>query len=114
MYFQYTNINGFLIPNLTLGNQPTQPLGKYGMIRRDFLEHNAPATCDLMTLQGTLYPHLIEMDNAARQQVQATIQQLSAQSSAPNRKTDPVTWTQWMNQLKAQAEEMVLPMLHTL
>ena len=35
----YTNVNGYLIPNITYksGNQMEQ-LGKYGFLRRDYLE----------------------------------------------------------------------------
>ena len=52
MDFQYTNINGFLIPNLTLGNQPTQPLGKYGMIRNP-KDHQAWQLIEEIGMRGT-------------------------------------------------------------
>ena len=42
------------------------------------------------------------------------MQQLIRQTPMPNRKTDPLGWAQQMNLLKAQAEEMVMPMLYAL
>ena len=41
MKLTYTNVNGYLIPNLTYksGNQMEQ-LGKYGFLRRDYLKNH--------------------------------------------------------------------------
>ena len=111
---EYTQVNGYLIPNLTLSEQPAQPIGKYGAIRRAFLRANAPVTFDLMLLQGTLSHHLVEMDNAVRTLVSRTMDELIRQTPLPNRKTKPLGWTQQMNLLKAQAEELAMPMLYAL
>ena len=63
---------------------------------------------DEMLLEGTLYPHLAEMDNAVHRQIEQTMQTLMQQSTAPNRQTDPMGWTQWMNALQSQAEELAM------
>ena len=111
---EYTNINGYLVPNLTLNEQPMQPIGKYGSLRREFLRENDPMTFEEMTLTGTLYKHLLEVENAVRLQIEQTMQQLMRQSEAPDRKTDPLGWTQWMNDLKLQAEELAMPILYSM
>lgn len=111
---EYMQMNGYLIPNLTLSEQPAQPIGKYGEIRRTFLRENAPATFELMLLEGTLYPHLVEMDNTVRMQVSQTMDELIRQTPMPSRKTDPLGWTQQMNLLKAEAEELAMPILYEL
>ena len=111
---EYTMVNGYQIPNLTLDEQPMQEIGKYGSLRRKFLMENAPMTFDEMLLEGTLYPHLVEMDKAVHQQIEQTMQTLMQQSSAPNRQTDPMGWTQWMNALKAQAEELAMQQIYSL
>ena len=108
---EYTQVNGYLIPNLTLSEQPAQPIGKYGEIRRAFLQENAPVTFDLMLLEGTLYPHLVD---AVRTLVSRIMDELIRQTPLPNRKTNPLDWTQQMNLLKAQAEELAMPMLYAL
>ena len=47
MKLTYTNVNGYLIPNLTYksGNQMEQ-LGKYGFLRRDYLKNQFPVSGD--------------------------------------------------------------------
>lgn len=39
----YTQNGDYLIPNLTLGEQPTQPIGKYGHMRKTYLQERRPA-----------------------------------------------------------------------
>ena len=69
---------------------------------------------DEMLLEGTLYPHLAEMDNAVHRQIEQTMQTLMQQSTAPNRQTDPMGWTQWMNALQSQAKELAMRQIYSL
>ena len=63
---EYMMVNGYQIPALTLNEPPMPEIGKYGSLRRKFLLENAPMMFDEMMLEGTLYPHLVEMDNGSR------------------------------------------------
>ena len=38
MELTYRQEANYLIPDLTLGEQPKEPLGKYGMLRKRFLK----------------------------------------------------------------------------
>ena len=55
MKLTYTNVNGYLIPNLTYksGEQMVQ-LGKYGFLRRDYLKNHRNSTYQVMLLQDTI------------------------------------------------------------
>ncbi|MDD3229306.1 MAG: TnpV protein [Oscillospiraceae bacterium] len=97
-----------------MSNQPTQEIGKYGSLRRTFLMKNDPLTYEEMLINGTLYSHLLEMEQAVQQQIDRTMTALLAQNPAPSRNTDPMGWAQRMNSAQAQAEELALPMLYSL
>lgn len=58
---EYMMVNGYQIPALTLNEPPMPEIGKYGSLRRKFLLENAPMMFDEMMLEGTLYPHLVEI-----------------------------------------------------
>ena len=47
-------------------------------------------------------------------QIEQTVQLLMQQTAALDRKTDPLGWTQWMNALKAQAEELAMEQIYSL
>ena len=103
----YTQTGDYLLPNLTL-HQPKNPLGKYGRMRLNFLKQQHPVLYNTMLLNGSLYPHLMEVEQTAESQMQQTMQGLLKQNPAPNKEQHQMGWVQHMNSLKAQAEELVL------
>ena len=103
----YTQTGDYLLPNLTL-NQPRKPLGKYGRLRRTYLMNHRPVLYNTMLLSGSLYPHLMEVEQTAESRMQQTMEQLLKQTSAPDKENRQMEWVQHMNSLKAQAEELVL------
>ena len=61
-----------------------------------------------MLLNGSLYPHLMEVEQTAERRMQQTMAQLLKQNPAPDKEQNQMAWVQHMNSLKAQAEELVL------
>ena len=103
----YSTIGDYQFPNLIL-NQPRKPLGKYGRLRRTYLMNHRPVLYNTMLLNGSLYPHLMEMEQTAKSQMQQTMAQLLKQNPAPDKEQNQMAWVQHMNNLRAQAEELVL------
>ena len=103
----YSTVGDYLLPNLTL-SQPKTPLGKYGRMRRNYLKQYRPVLYNSMLLNGTLYPHLMEVEQTAESRMQQTMEQLLKQDPAPDKESQQMAWVQHMNSLKAQAEELVL------
>ena len=97
----------YFLPNLTL-NQPRKPLGKYGRLRRTYLMNHRPVLYNTMLLNGSLYPHLMEVEQTAESRMQQTMAQLLKQNPAPDKEQNQMAWVQHMNSLRAQAEELVL------
>ena len=103
----YTQTGDYLLPNLTL-HQPKNPLGKYGRMRLNFLKQQHPVLYNTMLLSGSLYPHLMEVEQTAENRMQQTMTQLLKQNPAPDKEQSQMAWVQHMNSLKAQTEELVL------
>ena len=103
----YSTVGDYQLPNLTL-NQPRKPLGKYGRMRLNFLKQQHPVLYNTMLLSGSLYPHLMEVEQTAESQMQQTMQGLLKQNPAPDKEQNQMAWVQQMNSLRAQAEELVL------
>lgn len=105
MELTYSNMDGYRVPNLTMPQE--QPVGKYGMMRLAHLKENRPAMYEELVLTTRLNAHLREIDRQAGELVQVSIQQMMAEQNSPNKETDPMGWTGWMNSLKLAAEEQV-------
>ena len=103
----YTQTGDYLLPNLTL-NQPRKPLGKYGRLRRTYLKDHRPVLYHTMLLNGSLYPHLTEVEQNAAAMKEHLMTELLAKNPAPDKEKHQMQWVQHMNSLKAQAEELVM------
>ena len=103
----YTQTGDYLLPNLTL-NQPWKLLGKYGRLRRTYLKDHRPVLYNTMLLNGSLYPHLMEVEQTAESRMQQMMAELLKQNPAPDKAQNQLMWVQHMNSLKAQAEELVM------
>ena len=57
-----------------------------------------------------LYPHLLEIDRAARERMDVMLPRMKAAAGVTEelKARDPMRWVGLMNTLKAQAEEIVL------
>ena len=103
----YSTVGDYQLPNLTLPQQE-KALGKYGRLRRTYLMNHRPVLYNSMLLNGTLYPHLMELEQTAESRMQQMMIELLKVNPAPDKVTNQMAWVQHMNSLKAQAEELVM------
>ena len=106
----YRTSGDYLIPELTLTEQEQKPLGKYGRMRKKYLQEQRPVLWNQMILSETLYPHLREIDEAASSRLEQMLPALAKAAGATEelKASDPMTWVGLMNSCKAQAEETIL------
>ena len=105
----YRKAGDYLIPDLPL-EQEEKPLGKYGRMRKTYLKEHRPILWSHLLLNGTLYPHLQEIDETANRRMAQMLPELAKRSGVTEtlKARDPMTWVGMMNNLKAQAEEVIL------
>ena len=113
MELTYRQNGDFQIPEIQLETCEERPLGKYGRMRRAYLQENNSLLYNHLTLTGKLFPHLWEIQDTATMRVEQLMVQLMQQNPAPDKKTQQMAWVQHMNMLKAQAEETVIAELIT-
>ena len=106
----YIRSGDYWIPNLSLSQQETQPLGKYGRMRKKYLQEHRPVLWNRLILTEKLYPHLREIDDTANSRLEQMMPGLmqSAGVTEALKASDPMKWVGLMNNLKAQAEEVIL------
>ena len=106
----YSKNGDYLIPNLCLTDTGAPPLGKYGRMRKRYLEEHRPILWDTMILSEKLYPHLLKVDKKARNRMAEIMSALMEQNGVNEELKDAnqMKWVGLMNTLKAQAEEIIL------
>ena len=112
MELSYRQNGDYLIPDLTLSETPedARPLGKYGRLRRSYLQEHRPGLYSRLVLSEKLFPHLREIDETANRRLEQMMLELmkSAGVTEALKASAPMKWAGLMNTLKAQAEETIL------
>jgi hypothetical protein len=80
------------------------------MLRRTFLKNHRKGTYAGLLLSEKLDSHLAEIDQTAREQVEAVTKRIAREQGVTEalKAGDPMKWTGLMNMIKLQAEEAVL------
>ena len=105
----YSQVGDYWLPLLTLPQtDKIESLGKYGRMRLAYLKTQRPVLYNKMLLNGSLWPHLQEVQRAASEQLERTIAALADKFPAPDKERAQLLWVAHMNGLKAQAEEVVV------
>ena len=104
----YAQVGEYHLPLLTLPQtDDSEPLGKYGRMRLAYLKTQRPMLYNQL-LNGTLSPHLQEVQKATCACLERTVAGLLDNYPAPGKERAQLLWVAHMNGLKAQAEEMVV------
>jgi hypothetical protein len=108
----YSRNGDYLIPHLTLtqstDSKEQSVLGKYGRMRKQYLqEHRTPLFHSLL-LSEKLFPHLLEIDQTANRRLAQIMTDLQKAQAPPDKRQKQMEWVGYMNNLKAQAEEIIL------
>ena len=106
----YTQVGDYLIPNVALPEQPNRDLGKYGRMRLRYLKEYRPGVFNRLSLRGTLFSHLLEIEDAANSRLELLMPQLAKAAGATEqlKASDQMKWVGLMNSCKAQAEEIIM------
>ena len=106
----YTQVGDVLLPNLSIGEDGQQPIGKYGRMRKHYLKEQHPVLYSELLLSGKLYPHLLEIDEACDGRMELLTCRLAEQEGVTEalKAADQMEWVRRMNSIRNRAEETVL------
>jgi hypothetical protein len=106
---EYVQAGDYQIPALTLEEPEARPLGKYGLMRFRHLRDNDKFQYSLLEIRGQLDSHLREIDETARTRVESFMEEALKKNPILEdlKNSNPLEWAGRMENLKAQAEEIV-------
>ena len=103
-------MSDYEIPIIGLSEAATENLGKYGRMRKQYLQAHRPGLYNSLLLSGTLYAHLLEIDQTARKRLEQMMPEMAKAAGATKelKVHAPLRWVGLMNACKAQMEEVIL------
>ncbi len=106
----YREENGHLIPNVTLPEQTDYQIGKYGQMHLDYIKQHRRGRYTTLLTEGKLNTRLHEIDLEANEMLETIIPRLATERGIDEnmKARDMLRWVAEMNNIKANAEEIVL------
>ncbi len=110
MEITYHQEGAYLIPDLKLSDTTEYHIGKYGRMRKRFLEENHRGIYSHMLLSETLLKHLAEIDEESNEMMDRLVKQMAKKEGVTEqlKSDDWLCWLQKMNSIQSRAEEVVL------
>ena len=107
---QYHRVGDYLIPNLIIPPEEANvTLGKWGMMRKTYLEKHKKVFFSLLLGQGKLYQHCAEVETQARDMFDTLIEQMKAAEGVTEqlKEDNQLEWVCRMGNIEQRAREIV-------
>ena len=106
----YRQVGDYFIPNITLPDDGEYQIGKYGRMRRSYLKEYRKILYNNYVLEGTLFKHLAEIDQACNERIENIISAMAKQEGVTEARkaTNQMEWVRYMNSIRNRAEEIIL------
>lgn len=106
----YRQVGDYKIPNLTLPKEENITLGKYGMMRKKFLQEHRKVYYAQLIAKGELMRTIKQTEIEAERLMTQLTQQLQKSQGVTEelKEQNQMKWVQMMNNIKMTAEETVL------
>lgn len=75
----YRQVGYYFIPNITLPDDGEYQIGKYGRMRRSYLKKYRKILYNNYVLEGTLFKHLVEIDQACNERIENIVSDMAKQ-----------------------------------
>lgn len=112
MEIKYTRQGDYLIPNLYLEkDEECGRIGKYGILRLDFIAQNKKALYETLLMTNKLTHHLLLVSDSCKSLYKILMDDYiknDEKLSEKSKESNPIEWTKLMNNYKNMAEEIVL------
>lgn len=111
MKIEYIKCDDYLIPNLKVNEQKNINIGKYGLLRLNYLkQYNKPLYTTLL-MEDKLTDHLISVDKECNNKFNLLMEQYKENDirlSEKNKEINQMEWIKLMNNYKNSVEEIIL------
>ena len=107
--------DGLYYPDLYLPEETECPIGKYGMLRKSYLQEHRKGLYLELVLAGKLNEHLHLIDEECNQMMDRLVEQMKEKQGVTEelKMQNQMEWVRRMNNIKNIAEESVLKIIYS-
>ena len=110
MNISYTKVGDYLLPDLKLEDKERFNIGKYGLLKLEYLKKNKRGLYAELLMKDELNEYLHDVDIIANSRINDLILLLAEKENVDERlkQNNQILWVGKMNNIKNIAEEIVL------
>lgn len=101
--------DGYYLPDLILPDEPEYDIGRFGLMRRDYLKNHRRILFINLLTTCKLNEHLYEIDQAANERFELISRQMAQTEGVTEelKSKNQMLWVQKMNGIRNRVEEMI-------
>ena len=105
----YVLAGDYYIPAIEMPEDDDRPIGKWGRMRRAYLEETNPLLLNHLILTGKLHTYLAELNEQAQNRCRLIIRQMAAAEGVTEelKRRSQWEWVKAMNSIVDRAEESI-------
>ena len=106
----YTTQGDYRLPNLTVEEADTRPIGMWGQRRLNYLKHHRKVLYYNLLTSGKLHSHLADIEEQAQDLFSRLIKEFAEKEGITEqfKANDQIKWVQRMNNIRERVKEVVL------
>ena len=110
MNISYTKNDDYLLPDLILENKKQYNIGKYGLLRLNYIKKEKSGLYFDLLVNDKLNEHLHNIDTTVMEKVQKLIKELAEKENITEelKSSNQMLWISKMNNIKNIADEIAL------
>jgi hypothetical protein len=103
-------LGDYLLPNLKLKNKKQFNIGKYGLLKLDYLKKNNKALYTELLMKDELNKYIHNLEATLKEKEQKLIKELSEKENINEelKSINQMLWVSKMNSIKNRVEEIIL------
>lgn len=111
MNIEYVKNRDYLLPNLALANENYEQIGKYGLLRLNYIKENKKGLYTTLLMRNELTQHLLSVSNECEERLKTLMNNYiknDERLAEKNKEINQLEWVKLMNNYKNIAEEIIL------
>ena len=111
MKLNYTKVDDYLLPNLTIKNQNYGKINEYGYLRLEYLKEHNKGLYTTLLMKDELTNHLVSVSNECEERLKTLMDNYRKNDnklSEKSKENNQLEWAKLMNNYKNTAEEIIL------
>ena len=111
MNIEYVKEGDYLLPNLVLENDNNDQIGKYGLLRLNYIKESKKGLYTTLLMRNELTKHLLSVSNECEERLKTLMNcyiKNDERLSEKSKEINQLEWIKLMNNYKNVAEEIIL------